>query len=349
MSFDPNRAGDAEGGIFGLPFAPEEADVVLLPVPFDATTSYRPGAADGPQAILRASRQVDLYDVETGNPWRAGIAMLAEAGEIRAWNREARPAAETVMGSGADAPAALSLVNDICDRVNQRVRAEVETWLTAGKIVGTVGGDHGCVYGAISAHARRYPGIGILHVDAHADLRRAYDGFEWSHASVMENVYRRDKGVAKLVQVGVRDLCEEERDRIDGSAGCIVTHYDAELAGERFEGSSWAAQVARIIDPLPEQVYVSFDIDGLDAQLCPNTGTPVPGGLSFQQASYLLGAVTRSGRRIVGFDLVEVAPGADGGEWDGNVGARVLYKIIGWTLLSRSAAGRKRDSSTATE
>jgi agmatinase len=338
LSFDPNRAGDDEGGIFGLPFTPEESAVVLLPVAFDATTSYRPGTADGPQAILRASRQVDLYDVETGNPWQAGIAMLGESSEFRTWNRQARPAAETVMSAGDGARAALDLVNDICDRVNQRVRAEVEHWLAAGKIVGTIGGDHGCVYGAISAHAQHYPGLGILHVDAHADLRQAYDGFEWSHASIMENVCRRDTGVAKLVQVGVRDLCEEERDRIEGSAGRIVAHYAAELAAERFEGGSWSTQVARIIEPLPERVYVSFDIDGLDAQLCPNTGTPVPGGLSFHEASYLLGAVARSGRRIVGFDLVEVAPGADGGEWDGNVGARMLYKIIGWTLLSRAAA-----------
>jgi agmatinase len=339
MSFDPNCAGDDERGIYGLPSTPEEAAVVLMPVPFDATTSYRPGAADGPRAILEASRQVDLYDVETGNPWQAGIAMLEEAREIRAWNREARPAAEKVMGSSRDTPAARNLVNDICDRVNQRVRSVVDSWLGAGKIVGTVGGDHGCVYGAISAHAMRYPGLGILHVDAHADLRRAYDGFQWSHASIMENVYRRETDVATLVQVGVRDLCEEERDLINGSHGRIVTHFDAELAGERFAGGSWAAQVARIIEPLPDDVYVSFDIDGLDPALCPNTGTPVPGGLSFHQASYLLGAVARSGRRIVGFDLVEVAPGADGGEWDGNVGARMLYKIIGWTLLSRAAAG----------
>lgn len=338
MSFDPNSAGDESLGIFGLPHSPDEAAVVLVPVPFDATTSYRPGAVDGPGAILAASRQVDLFDLETGNPWRSGIAMLEESAEIRAWSAEARPAAETVMGSSADAAAARARVDDLCARVNERVRDEVEARLAAGKLVGTVGGDHGCVYGAISAHAARFPGLGILHVDAHADLRRAYDGFEWSHASIMENVYRREPGVAKLVQVGVRDLCEEERDLIDASAGRIVTHYDAELARERFEGGTWAAQAARIIEPLPEEVYVSFDIDGLDPKLCPHTGTPVPGGLSFQEASYLLGAVVRSGRRIVGFDLVEVAPGPDGDEWDGNVGARVLYKLIGWALLSRAAS-----------
>ena len=342
MSFDPNVAGDEGSGIFGLPCDPDTAGVILVPVPFDATTSYRPGTAGGPEAILRASRQVDLYDVETGDAWKAGIAMLEEADEIRAWNRQARPAAETVMrssGSPDEIAAARARVNDICDRVNQRVQTEVDARLDAGKLVGTVGGDHGCVYGAISAHARRYPGLGILHVDAHADLRRAYDGFEWSHASIMENVIRRESGVAKLVQVGVRDLCAEELKLIEASAGRIVTHFDTDLVRERFEGGRWSVQVARIIEPLPGEVYVSFDIDGLDPVLCPNTGTPVPGGLSFHQASYLLGALARSGRRIVGFDLVEVAPGNAGDEWDGNVGARVLYKIIGWALVSRIAAG----------
>lgn len=336
VSFDPNSAGDETLGIFGLPYTPEQAAVVLVPVPFDATTSYRPGAVDGPRAILEASRQVDLYDAETGNPWQSGIAMLDEADEIRAWNREARPAAEAVMSSPGNTADALARVNDLCERVNRRLHGEVQRLLAAGKLVGTVGGDHGCVYGAISAHAERFPGLGILHVDAHADLRRAYDGFEWSHASIMENVCRREPGIARLVQVGVRDLCEEERDLADGSGGRIVTHYDADLARERFEGGTWSAQVARIIEPLPDEVYVSFDIDGLDPKLCPNTGTPVPGGLSFHQASYLLGALARSGRRIVGFDLVEVAPGPDGDEWDGNVGARILYKLIGWALVSRA-------------
>lgn len=114
-----------------------------------------------------------------------------------------------------------------------------------------------------------------------------------------------------------------------------MQHHDAPLARARFEGEPWAAQVRRIVEPLPREVYVSFDVDGLDPTLCPHTGTPVPGGLSFQEAAYLIGAVVRSGRRIVGFDLVEVSPGPDGGDWDGNVGARLLYKLIGWALAGR--------------
>jgi agmatinase len=150
----------------------------------------------------------------------------------------------------------------------------------------------------------------------------------------------RIPAVSKLVQVGIRDLCEEEADQIASSGGRIQTFFDAELAEARFAGETWAAQVRRMIDPLPRDVYVTFDIDGLDPALCPHTGTKVPGGLSFQMATSLIAAVARSGRRIAGFDLTEVVPAKDGSEWDENVGARLLYKLIGWTLKSTAEVRR---------
>ncbi len=340
----PTRESWADGDIYGVSVPVERASVVLLPVPFDATTSYGRGTVDGPRAIVQASTQVDLYDVETGQPYQAGIVMLSENEDIRAWNETAQAAARVVVDAGEDSDAAAprvararDQVNTLCTRLQEWVEAETERWLDAGKIVGLVGGDHSVSYGAIAAHARRYPDMGILHVDAHADLRHAYQGFTWSHASIMENVVRRIPSVSRLVQVGIRDLCEEESERIQASDGRIRTSFDTQLTNERFEGATWGQQVARIVDDLPRDVFVSFDVDGLDPTLCPHTGTPVPGGLSFQEASYLIGAVARSGRRIVGFDLVEVAPDPDGSEWDGNVGARLLYKLIGWTLRSRSA------------
>jgi len=339
-----DRPVDGENGIFGLSVSAERAGVVLLPVPFEATTSYGRGTVDGPRTIAQASEQVDLYDVETGQPHRAGIAMLPEGPGVRAWNEAARAAARTVVDAG-EAPnladtriaRALERVNAISNDVHEFVEAEVGRWLARDKIVGLVGGDHSVSYGTLAAHARRYPGLGVLHIDAHADLRHEYQGFKWSHASIMENAMRRLANIARLVQVGIRDLCEEEHTRIQESNGRIRTYFDAELARERFEGATWGEQVRRVVDDLPQDVFVSFDVDGLDPTLCPHTGTPVPGGLSFDQATYLVGAVARSGRRIVGFDLVEVAPDPDGSEWDGNVGARLLYKLIGWTLRSRSA------------
>ena len=133
----------------------------------------------------------------------------------------------------------------------------------------------------------------------------------------------------------MRDFSEDELEVIEGSRGRVVTHFDHDLAERRFEGEPWALAMKRIVAELPPCVYISFDIDGLDPALCPHTGTPVPGGLSFREAMSLVATVVHSGRRIVGLNLCEVAPGAD--EWDGNVGARVLYKMIGWMLVSQGA------------
>ncbi len=337
-AFDPDAAADAESGIYGLPFTPDDAHVVLIPVPWDATTSYRAGTSRGPAAILEASRQVDLHDVETGAPYQRGIAMLPIADDLIALNAEARAHAEKIIavggriGGDAALAAALASVNALGAELNARVRRETETWLSRGKLVGVVGGDHSTPFGAIAAIADAHPGLGILHLDAHADLRDAYEGFTWSHASIMHNVVTRLPKVAKLVQVGIRDVGRAEVELSRGSGGRIVTHFDAELAARRFAGETWAAQCERIVSALPAHVYVSFDIDGLDPAHCPHTGTPVPGGLSFAEAAYLIGAVVRAGKKIVGFDLNEVAPGDDGDEWDANVGARMLYKIIGWAI-----------------
>ena len=338
MSFDPNAAASPDSGAFGLPHSESEAHVVLIPVPFEATTSYGGGTVDGPEAIREASKQVDLFDIETGKPYERGIHMLASPAAVRAWNDDARARASGIIangGTGGDAALEkeLAQVNALCAQMNGWVHAESERLIRAGKLVGLVGGDHSTPFGHIQAHAEAYPGMGILHLDAHADLRVAYEGFVWSHASIMHNVVARIPAVARLVQVGIRDFCEEEHQQIVESKGRIVTHFDAQLAAERQRGASWHQQLQKIVEPLPRNVYLSFDIDGLDPVLCPHTGTPVPGGLSFHEATGLIRAVVESGRRIVGFDLNEVAPGPDD-EWDGNVGARLLYKMIGWALKS---------------
>lgn len=344
-TFDPNAAATHDSGIFGLPTTPAEAKLVLVPVPFEATTSYGGGTSQGPEAILAASRQVDLFDRDTGRPYEAGIAMLPPEPKFREWseagkrNADASRTEEAIRDRITHADL-LRAVNDFCDRVNRALVTIVREQIERGKIVGTVGGDHGCVFGAIAAHAEHYPGLGILHIDAHADLRPAYEGFTWSHASIMHNVATRLLNVGRIVQVGIRDFSEEEAAFSEASQGRIRTYYDADLAYARFSGVTWKDQVEKILQYLPQHVYVSFDIDGLDPALCPNTGTPVAGGLSFHEASYLIGALARSGRSIVGFDLVEVAPGKDGSEWDANVGARMLYKLIGHTLVSRGLLRR---------
>lgn len=339
---DPDAAPPADAGLFGLPTTVDEAALVVVPVPWDATTSYRPGTSRAPTAVRAASHQLDLYDHDLGEPWRAGLAMLELPAEVQAWNADARADAERVIAVGGrldgdDAlAAALARVNDAGARLNRHVGDAVDRLLRTGKVVGLLGGDHATPFGAIERLAADHPELGVLHVDAHLDLRDAYEGFAWSHASIMHNVLRRIPQVRALVQVGIRDYARGEWDVVEAERGRVTVHLDQALAERGFAGEPWRAIADDIVSALPRAVYVSFDIDGLDPRLCPSTGTPVPGGLSFQQACYLVKRVVESGRTIVGFDLSEVAPGAD--EWDANVGARILYKLCGWTLRSQRRA-----------
>jgi agmatinase len=336
MPFDPNAPAAPDSGIFGLTFTPDEAKVVLIPVPFEATTSYGGGTADGPAAILEASKQVDLFDLDTGRPYEQGIAMLELSADVRAWNDEAKAAAQPIIESGGlevDA-STLARVNALCERMNAWVYERSREWLAKGKLVGLVGGDHSTPFGNIRAHAEHYEDLGVLHLDAHADLRDAYEGFTWSHASIMFNVMKHVPQVTRLVQVGIRDFGEAEHEFIQRSNGRVHTFFDSRLARATLDGSPWRETVDAIVAQLPTNIYLSWDIDGLDPTLCPHTGTPVPGGLSFSQATALLEGIVRAKKRIVGFDLNEVAPGPED-EWDGNVAARLLYKMIGWAQLSQ--------------
>jgi agmatinase len=203
-----------------------------------------------------------------------------------------------------------------------------------GKLVGLLGGDHSTPFGYIKALSEKYTDFGILQIDAHADLRNCYEDFNYSHASIMRNVLAEIPQVSRLVQVGVRDYCDEEWEYIKESNFRVVTYFDRNIKERQFEGESWKSIVNDIVDHLPQNVYISFDIDGLDRKLCPNTGTPVTGGFETEQIFYLFKQVIKSGRKIIGFDLNEV--GVSQNEWDENVGARVLYKLSNILLHSNS-------------
>lgn len=345
MPFDPNAPAQPGSGVFGLPYGEDEARIVLLPVPWEATTSYGGGAADGPRAILEASMQVDLYDLDVEKPYEAGVHMLAAPEVIVEKNRQAKAAATPVIeaGGAGDDPElaqAQARVNALGEELNAWVEKETARLLEAGKIVGVVGGDHSVPFGALAALAARKKSFGVLHFDAHSDTRRAYEGFTHSHASIMFNVLERIPQVTKLVQVGIRDVCEEEILTTRGQGKRVRMFTDRDVAMRKLAGEPFAAVAREIAAELPDEVWVSFDIDGLDPRLCPHTGTPVPGGLDLHEVAAILREVVRAGRKIVGFDLNEVAPnGADpDDQWDGNVGARVLYKLIGFTLASQGKA-----------
>lgn len=344
-AFDPNALGDTQGGIFGLPFTVEEAQVVVVPVPWEVTVSYRAGTAEGPAAIRDASLQVDLYDPDLPNAWRMGLAMEEPDEETAAESRELRPlAAEYIGWLEEGQPDAGTAHAALPARATQRGRALLErvkvktgAYLDAGKGVVLLGGDHSTPLGYLHALAERHEEFGILQIDAHCDLRPAYEGFEYSHASVMYNALQLPQ-VKKLVQVAIRDLCQQEAELIEQSNGRVIMFHNRFLSDERFAKKSWKKVCGKIIAQLPQKVYLSFDIDGLDPKLCPGTGTPVPGGLEFEEALYLIRAVVRSGRTIIGCDLNEVAPGDT--EWNAIVGARLLYSMANWMGVSQ---GRLQD------
>ena len=345
MSFDPNAPAQPGSGVFGLPFTEAEARVVLVPVPWEATTSYGGGASSGPRAIRDASAQVDLYDLDVEKPYEAGIFMSDEPSEIRVANEEGKALAAKIIekGGAGDDPElvrALSRVNALSGMVNGWLKRETLRLLGAGKLVGIVGGDHSVPFGALVAVAVKNPSFGVLHFDAHSDTRRAYEGFEHSHASIMFNVLEWIPQVTKLVQVGIRDVCEQEVDYCKSQGARVRTFADRELVRRRHAGEPFASVAANIVRELPSEVWVSFDIDGLDPRFCPHTGTPVMGGLDPAEVVAILRELAKSGKKIVGFDLNEVAPNPhdEHDEWDGNVGARMLYKLVGFMLASQGQA-----------
>ncbi len=339
-SFDPNGVGVDNGNYYGLPVTPETSELVLLSAPWDVTVSYGAGTAYAPDAIIEASTQLDLYDASAPDQWRRGIATAPIDYSLQELSEQLRRDAERIIehleegGSTLDEAIARKLhrVNEGCRHLNENIQNQAREWLAKGKLVGLVGGDHSTPYGLIQALGEQHDSFGILHIDAHCDLRIAYEGFEFSHASIMHNVLRDIPQVTRLVEVAVRDFCDQEYQRAQEDPK-IEMFDDRRLAEAAFQGSPWHQQCLQIVAALPQKVYISFDIDGLSPELCPHTGTPVPGGLSFREACWLMEQVVASGRQIIGFDMVEVTPRA-GERTDEITGARILYKLCGLTLKS---------------
>jgi agmatinase len=329
----------ANAGFLGATLTPDEAALVLIPVPWEATTSYGGGTSQAPAAILSASHQLDLEDSVFDRPYRAGIAFAEADPLIAQLNDDAKPVATAVIEAlerNEKAEKELSLVNEASERVNQSVYQSAKHYLAQGKHVALVGGDHSCPEGLIRALAETQDEpFAILHFDAHHDLRQAFEGFTASHASIFFNVMEGIPSINKLVQVGIRDYSREECKYLRGLGDRAKVFYSSELFRMRARGETFQCITERILEALPQHVYLSFDIDALDPPYCPSTGTPVPGGLDFNEACYIIEELALSGRKILGFDLCEVSPAKDGGEWDSNVGARMLYKLCGALLHSQ--------------
>lgn len=341
--FDPNGAGNPNNNVFGLPFAEEDAELVILPVPWEVTVSYKAGTARAPEHIFRASLQVDLHDNDTDNAWRRGIYMRDVDRSILLKSDYLRKEAELYINYIAQGEnvndnkfmcKTLKEVNAGGVLLNDWVYNQTKELLAKGKLVGLLGGDHSTPLGYYKAIAEKYGNFGILQIDAHLDLRKSYEGFIYSHASIMYNALNEVPELQKLVQVGIRDYGDDELQLVKDSNDRIVVFFDRKMKERMYEGELWKKIADEIVDQLPQNVFISFDIDGLDPKLCPHTGTPVMGGLETEQLFYLFRKILASGRQLIGFDLNEV--GVSTTEWDENVGARVLYKLCNFLLASNN-------------
>lgn len=328
--FNPSGVGLKNGNFIGLPFTEQTAEIVLLPVPWDVTVSFGEGTALAPETIREASIQLDLFDLDVKDAWERGIYFQQVNKAVLDIRDNLRPSASKYIDfienngnidENEEMRTLLEDVNGQCEAMNYFVYRESKKLLETKKIVGLIGGDHSIPLGYLKALSEKYERFGVLHFDAHMDFRNSYEGFTYSHASVFYNALKIPE-IKKIVQVGIRDFCDEEFNLTENDER-ISVFFDQRLKEEQFEGANWNAQCDEIIADLPGNVYISFDMDGLDPKLCPNTGTPVPGGLDFTEATYLFKKVVESGRRIIGFDVSETG----NAEWDANVAARIIYKL----------------------
>ncbi len=341
--FDVNAVGNPNNNIFSLPFPEEDARLIILPIPWEVTVSYTAGTARAPDHIRNASLQVDLFDPEYRDVWKQGFYLRPIDKKVLMKSDYLRKEAELYINYIAQGEIVaenkfmcktLKEINEGSNFLNNWVYEQTRDLMNAGKLVGLLGGDHSTPLGFYKAIAEKHDAFGILHIDAHCDLRKNYEGFKYSHASIMYNALEEIPQLKKLVQVGVRDFCDEEFFYMQQSGERVLTYFDKDIKERQYEGESWKNIADDIIDKLPQQVYISFDIDGLDPKLCPHTGTPVQGGFETEQIFYLFKRLIQSGRKLIGFDLVEV--GVSQAEWDENVGARCLFKLCNMLVAANS-------------
>ena len=340
-AFDPNSAGNPNNNIFGLPFTEEESRLVIVPIPWEVTVSFGSGTARSAEQIMRASLQVDLFDPDVPDGWKQGFYMRDTDKKVLLKSDYLRKEAELYINyiSNGDLVEnnqfmckTLREVNEGSTFLNNWVYQQTKALLDQDKLVALLGGDHSTPLGFYKAIAEKHGDFGILQIDAHCDLREAYEGFVYSHASVMYNALNEIPNLKKLVQIGIRDYSEGEWEFLQSNKERVKAYFDRDIRFRQYEGETFRQITEEIINSLPDKVYISFDIDGLDPKLAPNTGTPVQGGFETEQIYYIFNKLKQSGKKIIGFDLNEVSTSENG--WDANVGARILFKMCNLLIAS---------------
>jgi agmatinase len=306
-----------------------DSHIILFPTPWEATVSYREGTIKAPELIRLASMQLDLFnkqyesiDVDGRIYWDSSCYE-----DIYKLALKTRYLVQSKLSSdfNSNYEESRSLrdeINKNSNMFNDLVYKNSITALEQHKIVGLVGGDHSIPYGQLKAVGDTYPSFGIMHIDAHHDIRPFFQGFKFSHGSIFHNVLSTVKTMDSLVQIGIRDYCKQEYEYAKVHPK-VTTFYDADISSELFKGlSNWGVIVDTIIEALPQHVYVSLDMDGLAIENTLSTGTPVPGGLSYAQVRYLIDELA-SRRTIIGFDVVECGQS----EVDTVVAMRLIFQL----------------------
>lgn len=275
----------------------EDADVLVLPLPYEGTVSYGHGTAQGPAAILRASTQVELYDREFG--------------------------CEAVFDYGVHTLPPLAPDHSGPEATVNRIEAAVADLARTGKLVVGLGGEHSVSVGFGRGLRQALGDFVMVQIDAHADLRDEYEGTPYSHACVA----RRLNDIAPIIQFGIRSISQEEADYIAANRDRLTVYF----AEDVHTGDSHLVKLAEAVRGRP--VYLTVDVDGFDPALIPATGTPEPDGLSWRQVVDIARVVAREGR-VIGFDVVELAP-ASGLHGSDFITAKLVYKIMNLVMASR--------------
>lgn len=324
--------------IFDLKSTAENSAIHLISVPWDVTASYKKGTAQGPSIILDASHQLEHYHHQYKNVFDAGIFLHPENKEIKQKNTEINALSQTIIKKFDNHDTItpedhknINTINEACLWLSEQVYEDTEKMIQKEKLIGMIGGDHSTSLGVITALSDYIDTFGILQFDAHMDLRPSYQHFTQSHASIMHNILEI-KDISRLIQVGVRDYSQEELTLSKQSKGRIKTYFNHDIKKELYSGKTWEYFCKKIINNCPDKLYISFDIDVLTPQYCPSTGTPVPGGLEFDQIEFLIAMLVKAKKQIIGFDIVEVAGEQD--SIDAITGARILSMLCGYCYQS---------------
>lgn len=334
------------GNYFGIPVSPDEAALVLVSAPWDVTVATRAGSSYAPDAIIDASRRIGLCDPSTDDSWRKGVATVPIDYTIQDLSHRLRSDAERVIKYRDELgiPVIENMIyerrskriNEALHEINSNIYEQTSSWLSKGKIVGLVGGDQSTIYGAVKAMGEKFGRLGILHIDSECDMRSDVHGFDFSNMSVMHDLLRDVPQIENYVGVGMREFKPCEWQRVQENKRIKLFTAD-DMHRMEYEGETWKAVCDKIVDGLPDNVYVSLDIDGLTMECSPHTGVRVPGGMTLPQVVYMLERVVDSGRRIVGFDLTEVVPDLKD-KSDALIAARLLFRMCNVALKHHHVA-----------